>query len=281
MSAEAPAPLPLELSEIGTSDMSVEASVKPFDWAEESPELFDTPAEQVKKITNGFSTKISELSVLSDSLRSEDRLPRSGSAQLRGVPEAEPVPIDLGDGKVLGFRDFIKPNMSLLKEVAKGQLNQNKPVGRSGPSLAPSSGEITKPTESDIEDLANILASEQVSDVGNIQIVSFESKIDDQVSESEVVINNSGEMGVSHKVGDNDSNVVVNTNTGEIIKAEVSDRDSEGKRVYITIDPESPEAIKLLDSALTHISSGIDQATNQHTENLRQKVSDLAVPAQV
>lgn len=279
--SEAPAPLPLELSEINTSDIAVEAQGKPFDWAEESPELFDTPAEQVKKITDGFTTKISELSILSNSISSKDRLSRSGAAQLRGIPVAETVPIDLGDGKVLGFRDYIKPNMTLLEEVAKDQLNQNKPVGRSGHVETPEAGGYVKPTESDIKDLANILASEQVSDPGNIQLVSFESETDEGTAKSEATINNSGEMGVSHKVGDNDSSIVVNTLTGEIIKAEVSDRDSDGNKTYITLDSESSEAVKLLDSALSHISSGIDQATNQHTENIRQKVSDLAVPAQV
>ncbi len=277
MSAEAPAPLPIELSEIATSDISVEGLVKPFDWAEEAPELFDTPAEQVKKMTDGFGTKVSELSILSDSISSDDRLLRSGSAQLQRVPEAEPVPIDLGDGRVLSFRDFITPNMPLLEEIAKDQLDSNRPIGRSGPAGPTGSGEYTKPTESDIADMANILASEQVSDPGNVQLVSFESNTDGEVTKSEATINKNGEMGVSHKVGDNDSNVIVNTNTGEILKAEVSDRDSEGKRLYITLDPKSPEAIKLLDSALSHITSGIDQATTQHTENIRQKVSDLAV----
>jgi len=253
---------------------------KPFDWAESSPELTDTNSEKRIELIGGFTTQVEKVIGITESIKNskrDNRLSRSGTAQLNSDVDGEKVPIDLGEGKSLTFKDFITPNMGLLKIVAKDKLNAGRTPGR---TLKPGDVQvepIPRPGETEINNLAETLALEQINDARNIQTISYESTNGDAVSKTQVRITKGGEWGISHNVAGNAVNIIVDSSTGEIIKVEIEDRNSSGEKIYVTLDPESDEALNLLGSAIEHISGGVDKASEIHASNIKNKVAGFAI----
>jgi len=253
---------------------------KPFDWAESSPELTATNSEKRIELIGGFTTQVEKVIGITESIQTSDeanRLSRSGTAQLNSDVDGENVPIDLGEGNSLTFKDFITPNMGLLKIVAKDKLNAGRTPGRTPRPGDEKVEPIPRPGETEINNLAETLALEQINDARNIQTISYESTNGDAVSKTQVRITKGGEWGISHNVAGNAVNIIVDSSTGEIIKVEIEDRNSSGEKIYVTLDPESDEALNLLGSAIEHISGGVDKASEIHASNIKNKVAGFAI----